>query len=252
MRSEKKAGGDGTRRVVEFVRSLIGNGALGPGRRLPSERDLAVQIGVSRPTVRAGLGALSAMGVAKTRHGSGTYISETPLLQSEALNFLAALYGFTREEMFEARRVLEVAAAGFAADRATGEQLAEIAEEVAGVYASIDDAQAFLVHDTRFHRAVAAACGNPIMVALVEMVSALSYDRRRATAKRATRRKMRAAAELHRRIYQAIRSRERDRARQLMNEHLLSAGAHPAKEEGLGGRKPQGVRQPLGATRSAR
>ncbi len=126
------------------------------------------------------------------------------------------------------------------------------AEEVAGLYASVDEAQTFLVHDTRFHRAVAAACGNPIMVALVEMVSALSYDQRRATANRATRRSMRGAAESHRRIYQAIRSRERDRARQLMNEHLLSAIAHLANEEVLDGRKHQGAGRPAASARSAR
>ena len=231
VRLRKAEGGDSTNRVVEFIRSLIGKGTLRPGSRLPSERDLAVQIGVSRPTVRAGLRALSAMGVVNTRHGSGTYISETPMLDSEPLNFFAALHGFTREEMFEARRVLEVAAAGLAAERATAEQLAVMADEVANLFATTGDAQAFLVHDIRFHRTVAAACGNPIMAALAEMVSALFYDQRRRTANRATIRNMREAAELHRRIYQAIRSRELERARRLMNDHLLAASAHLAEEE---------------------
>jgi GntR family transcriptional repressor for pyruvate dehydrogenase complex len=231
VRRQKKAVGDGTKRVVEFIRSLIGNGTLRPGSRLPAERELAVQIGISRPTVRAGLRSLSAMGVVNTRHGSGTYISETPMLDSEPLSFFAALHGFTRDEMFEARRVLEVAAAGLAAERANAEQLAAMAEEVANLFATMDDGQAFLVHDIRFHRTVAAACGNPIMAALVEMVSALFYEQRRTTADQATDRNMRDAAELHRRIYRAIRSRERDRARQLMNDHLMSASAHMAEEE---------------------
>ncbi len=252
MRKVKQAGGDGTRKVVEFIRSLIGNGALSPGSRLPAERDLAVQIGVSRPTVRAGLRALSAMGVAKTQHGSGTYISEAPLLHSEPLRFLAELHHFSREEMFEARRVLEVAAAGLAAERATGEQLAAMAEEVTNLYAAMDDAQAFLVHDTRFHRRVAAACGNPIVVVLVEMVSALSYEQRRSTANRAAKRNLREAAELHRRIYQAIRLRECDRARQLMNDHLDSASVHLAEEEHRVGRKHGGAAQPAVIKRPSR
>ncbi len=231
MKKEKPPRGDSTKKVVEFIRSLIGEGTLRPGSRLPAERELAVQIGVSRPTVRAGLRALSAMGVVNTRHGSGTYIPEIPMLDSEPLNFFAALHGFTREEMFEARCVLEVTAAGLAAERANSEQLAAIAEEVANLFATMDDPRAFLVHDIRFHRTVAAACGNPIMAALVEMISALFYDQRRATAGRATQRNLRDAAELHRRIYRAIRSRERDRARELMNEHLLSASAHMAEEE---------------------
>src|SRR5215471_11374899 len=95
--------------VVAHVRTLIERRALRPGDRLPAERDLASQIGVSRPTVRAGLHALAAMGVVKSRHGSGTYIPEgPPSLGSEPLSFLAALHGFTREEMYEARRLLEV------------------------------------------------------------------------------------------------------------------------------------------------
>ena len=128
-----------TEQVVAHVRGLIERGALRPGDRLPAERDLALQIGVSRPTVRAGLRALAAMGVVQSRHGSGTYIPDgPPTLGSEPLSFLAALHGFTREEMYEARRILEVGAAGLAAERATPEQLAALAEEVASLFATME------------------------------------------------------------------------------------------------------------------
>src|SRR5919106_5577080 len=111
----------------------------------------AVQIGVSRPTVRAGLRALAAIGVVRARHGSGTYIPDGPqALGSDALSFLAALHGFTREEMYEARRILEVGAAGLAAERASPEQIATLAEEVAGMFAAMDDPHLFLVHDINF------------------------------------------------------------------------------------------------------
>jgi len=88
----------------------------------------------------------------------------------------------------------------------------------------------FLVHDINFHRAVAAASGNPIVASLVEMVSALYYERRRDTAARASDRDMRDAAEMHRRIYQAIRARDADEARRAMQTHLMQASAHQAKE----------------------
>jgi GntR family transcriptional repressor for pyruvate dehydrogenase complex len=111
--------------IATRVRTLIERRALHPGDRLPAERDLATEIGVSRSTVRAGLHALAAMGVVRSRHGSGTFIPDgPPALASEPLSFLAALHGFTREEMYETRRVLEVGAAGLAAERATPEQLA--------------------------------------------------------------------------------------------------------------------------------
>ncbi|HEX7485042.1 MAG TPA: FadR/GntR family transcriptional regulator [Vicinamibacterales bacterium] len=222
-----------TEHVVTHVRTLIERGALKPGDRLPAERDLATQIGVSRPTVRAGLRALSAMGVVRSRHGSGTFIpSGPPQLGSEPLGFLAALHGFTREEMYEARRLLEVGAAGLAATRATPEQLATLAEEVANLFASMDDPQKFLLHDIDFHRAVAAASGNPIVGTLVEMVSELYYGRRRETAARATEQNLRDSSEMHRRIYQAIRGGDAGGASAAMNEHLQKSSAYQAEESG--------------------
>ena len=231
-KSAERGGEASTDQVVGFVRARIESGALRPGDRLPAERDLAVQIGVSRPTVRAGLRALAAMGVVVSRHGSGTYIPEgPPALGTDALSLLAALHGFTREEMYEARRILEVGAAGLAAERATPEQVATLAEEVASLFASMADPQVFLVHDINFHRAVAAASGNPIVASLVEMVSALYYERRRETAAGASERDHRDAAEMHRRIYQAIRARDADAARSLMNVHLIQASQYQAQEQ---------------------
>lgn len=223
----------GTEHVVAHVRALIQGGTLRPGDRLPAERDLAVEIGVSRPTVRAGLGALAAMGVVQSRHGSGTYIpGGPPTLGSEPLSFLAALHGFTREEMFEARRILEVGAASLAAARATSDQIATIAEEVASLFASMEDPEGFLVHDIKFHRAVAIASGNPIVTSLVGMVSELYYAHRLGTASRASDRNLRDAAEMHRRIYQAIRLRDAQAAQQAMAEHLAHARAFQADEAG--------------------
>ena len=227
-----KSGTDSTERVITYVRDLIARGQLRPGDRLPAERDLSTQLGVSRPTIRAGLRALSAMGVIQSRHGSGTYIPDgPPTLGSEPLRFLAALHGLSREEMYEARRVLEVSAAGLAAERASAEHMATIADEIASLFASIEDPQEFLVHDIRFHRAVAVASGNQIVASLVEMVSALYYEQRRETATRATDRNLRDAADLHRSIYQAIRKHDVDQAQSLMHEHLLHSAAYQAEEE---------------------
>lgn len=232
-----------TQQVVLHVRGLIERGQLRPGDRLPAERHLAGQIGVSRPTVRAGLRALAAMGVVQSRHGSGTYIPVgPPVLGAEPLSFLAALHGFTGEEMYEARRILEVGAAGLAAERATPDHIATLAEEVADLFASLELPHVFLIHDINFHRAIAAASGNPIVASLVEMVSTLYYERRRRTAERAFPRDLRDAAEAHRRIYQAVRARDANAARAAMNDHLLQASAYQAQEGGSGaaaaGREP--------------
>src|SRR6478735_811213 len=90
--------------VVQHVRALIERGELKPGDRLPPERELALQIKVSRPSVRAGLRSLAAVGVVEARHGAGSFItSGPPKLSTGPLSLMAALHGFTRDDMFDAR-----------------------------------------------------------------------------------------------------------------------------------------------------
>jgi len=216
--------------VVHHVALLIERGKLRPGDRLPPERELALELGVSRPTVRAGLHALAAMGVTESRQGAGTFITGgPPRLGAGPLSFLAALHGFSRDQIFEARKILEVGAAGLAAELGLNDRLAPMAEEVTGMFANISEPQTFLLHDIRFHRAVAGAAGNPVLLALVEMVSSLVWEQRRLTVERAH--DLKESAEMHRRIYQAIRDRDPERARKEMTEHLDLARQAQASEE---------------------
>jgi GntR family transcriptional repressor for pyruvate dehydrogenase complex len=209
-------------RVVEHVRRLIESGGLTPGDRLPGERDLAQELGVSRPSVRSGLEALESMGVVVSRRGAGTFIAAGPPdLGAEPLSLLASLHHFTPNEMFEARLVLEVGVAGLAAQQAAPEHLAAMAEDVTEMFASLEDPAAFLKHDVRFHRAVASGCGNRVLAALMEMVAAQFYELRKETVENA--RDLRESAEMHRRIFRAIRSRDADAARLAMTEHLQKA-----------------------------
>lgn len=233
--------------VVEHVRALLERGALKPGDRLPPERALAQYTGVSRSSVRVGLRALATMGIIQSRHGSGTFIAEgPPALESTPLHFMAALHGFTRDEMFEARRLLEVGVVGLGARRATGEQVAAIAEEVTSMFASLDNPLDFLRHDIRFHRAVAAASGNPILASLVEMLSEVFYERRRETVDRA--RDLKESAEMHRQIYMAIRQRDAAGASETMNRHLQLSYEAQIKEEqrGAADRAQDAVPEPVG------
>ncbi|HZS09629.1 MAG TPA: FadR/GntR family transcriptional regulator [Blastocatellia bacterium] len=226
-----KINGATTEQVVAQVHELIRHGRLHPGDRLPPEREFAKQLGISRPSLRAGLRSLIAMGVLRARQGSGTFVAEgPPTLDSGQLSLLAALHGFTYEQMYEARKVLEVNVAALAAERAAGEELATLAEELAGMYASLDDPQRYLVHDIKFHRAVAAASGNPILGTLMEMVSAVMYEHRRKTVGRAH--DFRQSLEMHERIYRAIRGHKPDEARAAMYEHLeLAEQAYLSEKE---------------------
>jgi GntR family transcriptional repressor for pyruvate dehydrogenase complex len=215
--------------VTAHVRRLIERGELRPGDRLPTERELAAQLGVSRPTVRTSLRALSTMGVVQSRQGAGTFITDgPPALASEPLGLLAALHGLNRDGLFEARLVLEVGSSALAAERASGDDLAAMSEEVTGMFASIGEPLTFLRHDVRFHRAIAAASGNPVLGVLIDMLGSLFYERRSETIQRAT--DLRETAEAHRRIYQAIRARNRDAAIEAMGEHLRYAQAAQTDE----------------------
>jgi GntR family transcriptional repressor for pyruvate dehydrogenase complex len=168
------------------------------------------------------------MGVLESRHGSGTYVVDVdgpPVLDASPLRLMAALRGFSEDEMFEARLALETTAAGLAAERATSDELATLAEELAGVFASVEDPDTFLLHDVQFHRGIAAASHNRIIAALTEMVVTAMYDARKETVRRA--RDLKEAAEWHRRIYRAVREHKIEDARDNMREHLVhSRAAH--------------------------
>jgi GntR family transcriptional regulator, transcriptional repressor for pyruvate dehydrogenase complex len=221
-----------TMQVVEHVRSLISSGEVHPGDRLPPERELARKLKISRSSLRAGIGFLSAMGVLKSRHGAGTFVSSgPPALDSSSLNVLGALHGFLPWQMFEARLVLESNLAALAAERATDEHLAELSEEVAEMYASLDNPQEYLIHDVRFHRTIARAAGNPILGALMETITANLYEGRSKTVQRSQ--DLKQSAVMHREIYRAIRAHNPTHARQVMEQHLNQASmAQVIEDEG--------------------
>ena len=212
--------------VVTRLQEMIQNGELAAGDRLPPERDLAKLLGVSRPTLRAGIRSLATVGILQSRQGAGTFVSEaqeSPTLDSSSLRLMAALHGFTSDEMFEARLSLEMSIAAFAAERATSEQLTQMAEEVAGMYASLDEPEQYLVHDMRFHQIIAAASGNRILTSLMNMVATILFEYRSKTVKRA--KDLKESAEQHRNIYRAMRERSAVAARKAMHDHLIKTQA---------------------------
>src|SRR5580704_10426403 len=97
-----------TMQVVNHIRSLIENGTLQPGDRIPPERELARALKISRASLRTGIGYLVAMGVMKVRHGVGTFIQDGPAeFNKSSLGLMSTLHGFKPWQMFEARRIIE-------------------------------------------------------------------------------------------------------------------------------------------------
>jgi len=209
--------------VVFRLREMIRHGALTSGDKLPPERDLAREMGVSRPTLRAGIRSLAAVGLLESRRGSGTFVAQTkdaPTLDGSQLKMLATLNNYSPDDMFEARIALEMYIAGLAAERATDEQITLLAEEITGMFASLDKPEQFLKHDMKFHQLIARASGNEILTALMNMVTQVLLETRSKTVSRA--KDLKEAAQMHQKIYRAIRNKDSEAARQSMGTHLLA------------------------------
>lgn len=217
--------------VAARLRDMIHSGELRAGDRLPPERDLAKLLGVSRPTLRAGIRSLSTVGILQSKQGAGTFVAErdeSPTLDSSPLRMLSALHGFTSDEMFEARLALEMSIAGLAARRASSEHMTRLAEEIAGMYASLGNPEQYLVHDMRFHQTIAAASDNRILTSLMNMVATILFDTRSKTVHRAL--DLKESAEQHHNIYRAIREHDIEAAEQAMHDHLIETQKAQARE----------------------
>ncbi len=228
-----------TMHVVNHIRSLIENGTLQPGDKIPPEREFARTLKISRASLRTGIGYLAAMGVMKVRHGVGTFVADGPAeFDKASLSLMGALHGFQSWQMFEARILLESQVAALAAERGKEEHHTALAEEVGEMFASMDTPSDYLIHDVLFHRIISQASGNPILAAVIETITTALYDKRRKTVERST--DLRESAEMHREIYRAIRAHKPLEARRLMEQHLRMAQAaqgveHPAERKATPG-----------------
>ena len=220
LNSEKN--GNTAEEVVMRLRDMIHGGEISVGDRLPPERDLAKMLGVSRPTLRAGIRSLSTVGILQSRQGAGTFVTETdpsPTLDGSPLRMMAALHGFTSDEMFEARLAIEMSIAGLAAERSTSEQMTLMANQIKGMYASTNKPEQYLVHHRKFHQVVAGASGNRILTSLMNMVATLLFDSGGKTIKLVP--DLKESAEQHNDIYRAIRERNVEAARRAMHDHII-------------------------------
>jgi len=137
----------------------ITSGELEPGARVPSERALSDQFEVARTSVREAMQGLLSLGVIE-RRGNRSYVAEK--LPDVNLDVVDDRKEFVRQ-LFETRRALELPIMQLAAERATPEQRAEVAELAAGFRVGMPLAE-FRELDRAFHAAIARACGNPLLL----------------------------------------------------------------------------------------
>lgn len=176
--------------LAELIRRKVAAGELAPGDRLPGEIELAVSLGVSRPSVREALKILRALGVVSIRHGDGVYITATDAQDLVSrLTPRQVLPPGSLYHLYEVRKTLECQAAAWAAQRATAEHVRELRAVVERMKAAVenestsDRLEAFLDRleelDDAFHHQVVLATGNSLLVGLMDSLVGMVSESRR-------------------------------------------------------------------------
>jgi GntR family transcriptional regulator, transcriptional repressor for pyruvate dehydrogenase complex len=216
--------------VADQIRAVIEQGGFAPGSRLPPERELALQLGVSRPSLREALIALEIQGRVEIRMSSGVYVCAAPPASgSEALAL-----GESPSELMQARSVLEGSIVSLAAARATKQGLDRLRSCLEAMRLDLLRGHAPVETDRRFHVTIAELTGNSI---LARLVGELFDGRQSPISSRLTRRAesertWQAALHEHELILHAIESRDPQDATAAMSAHLKASRERWVGESG--------------------
>ncbi|MBT0569471.1 FadR family transcriptional regulator [Curvibacter sp. CHRR-16] len=156
--------------IADQIRGLIDKGGYAPGSRLPPERDLAQQLGVSRPSVREALIALEIAGVVEVRMGAGVYVCPPAQRQSLAL----ASLGESPSELMQARALFEGSVVALACAKATAGDIVHLRAVLQRMRQAVAQGQSPIALDREFHVGLAAITGNGVL----QRMTALLFDER--------------------------------------------------------------------------
>lgn len=220
-------------RIAERLVSLIAERQLRPGDRLPSERDLAGAMQVSRATLREALRALSMLKIIEIRQGSGTFVTSLkPEMLVEHLDFVFALDDATFAELLEARAILEPQIAALAATHITDAELEALQVSAERALAVVDDVDQFLQADVALHQIITDAARNQILARFMGSLTRLGMASRRRTGELVSVRQQTVLD--HRAIAEALRLGDPAAAAAAMHKHLehirITLRGHVAQE----------------------
>ena len=204
--------------IVQQIKNQIKKGILKPGEKLPSERELASLLGVSRTSVREAIKALSFSGYLEVIQGKGTYILEIATQYDEIVNFFSEFSNYSLDYLMEARIMLEGEFARLAAANASQKEI-DVIERVFNEICNSKDTNTFFVKDLQFHLTIAKATHNPIMNGLMKIIVEMLYKETQKIIKISedTREN---TIETTRDLVQAIKQRDAEKAKELMSEHI--------------------------------
>jgi GntR family transcriptional repressor for pyruvate dehydrogenase complex len=206
-------------KIVDRLLQLIREKQLKPGDRLPPERELAVSMGVSRPSLREALRALSVMKIIENRQGSGTFITSLePEMLVEHLDFIIALNDKAFLDLFQARKILEVGLVTLAAQCISDTELSALEGCLERSEGSIQDPETFLQTDLELHQRITEAARNQILSLFMKSINDLNIASRRRTGEQRTVREQ--TLKDHHRILAALKAHNPQQAAQAMRDHL--------------------------------
>jgi DNA-binding FadR family transcriptional regulator len=209
--------------VAERLLADVAAGRLATGERLPSERDLARRLGVGRASVREALAMLQNEGVLETRPGSGSFVAAGA---AERVRGRDLPHDASPSDVLEARAQLEPAVARLAAARARRDAEAEALLEAMEAVVDLADPRARAAWsdaDRLFHRRIAAMTGNPVLLALADLLAARMDEplwRRLRDESVATPGRSRLHAAEHRMIYEAVAEGDGAAAELYASQHI--------------------------------
>lgn len=212
--------------VAEEIRRLIFERGLPPSHRLPTERDIAEQFGVSRMVVREAVRALERTGLVSVKKGArgGIFVAQDynrPI--NDSVSNLLAGGGATLQNLSEVRMLVDPFAAARAAELGTEEEIAELSALVAQAELDRERGGDLRSANEAFHRHILRMSRNPVLSAVGEAVLGILSGHLRRVGNRAA---SEAALSNHRLILDAIRQRDPKKARRLMEKDLLMLADH--------------------------
>lgn len=215
--------------IVERLMALIINEGLKPGDQLVPERELMARLEVGRSSLREAIKTLCALGILEIKRGTGTFVGygDTSIL-TKPLSWGLFLNQSSIQQVIEARSVIEVALAGWAAQRATEEEIATIGRLLAQLEATQHEMASYIESDLAFHLAIARAAHNDMLANVLTMFQHVLRVWMETTYKEA--KGSTDSMILHREIYAAIQARDEAAASAAMADHtsggpLLAAAA---------------------------
>jgi GntR family transcriptional repressor for pyruvate dehydrogenase complex len=216
--------------VVQQLQLLISAGELQPGDKLPPERQLAEQLGVSRTVIREAAKTLEQRGLVKVLTGSGTYVSQMdPQVIMESIGLFVQQRTTSFDHLNEVRRMLDIEIAGLAAQRVTSHDLNDMMQAIQDMEESLDLPDEYIEADLAFHRALARATRNEIFLLLLDVMVDLLRESRRMIFQvpGAPQR----GQTWHRIIYRAIEQGDEAVAREVMGKHMQQVTEDAKKAE---------------------